>query len=417
MLIKILHKMSTLHKSQSYCAPRSSTNGNQFSVNDWMQAIRTPTPYRVGNAKLHVKPRMLAYAAIIFTAVFILFIYFIPSRSSRFSLNCNNDFIGQKFVNNVMFDSTYPFTSPIKTTLGTQYRIALVTDLDTDSKSTENKNTWKSHLKYGNLTINDNYSKVMINFDKTVTLTSKVSEGGRGMELSELIVFNGRLYTVDDRTGIVYEIIGSRVVPWVILSDGNGKEPKGFKCEWATVKDGRLYIGGLGKEWTTGDGQVQNTNPQWVKSIGPHGDVMHHDWKENYNALRAKMNMNLPGYMIHEACVWSSIHQRWFFLPRRASTERYDEVADEKRATNLMLTASDDFSKIEVSTVGKLNPTHGFSSFKFIPGSNNNIIVALKSEEDGDKKATYILVFDIEGHVIYSEKKVGDMKFEGIEFV
>jgi hypothetical protein len=56
-----------------------------------------------------------------------------------------------------------------------------------------------------------------------------------------------------------------------------------------------LYIGGLGKEWTTGDGQVQNTNPQWVKSIGPHGDVMHHDWKENYNALRAKMNMNLPG--------------------------------------------------------------------------------------------------------------------------
>jgi soluble calcium-activated nucleotidase 1 len=193
-----------------------------------MQAIRTPTPYRVGNAKLHVKPRMLAYAAIIFTAVFILFIYFIPSpRSSRFSLNCNNDFIGQKFVNNVMLDSTYPFTSPINTALGTQYRIALVTDLDTDSKSTENKNTWKSHLKYGNLTINDNYSKVMINFDKTVTLTSKVSEGGRGMELSELIVFNGRLYTVDDRTGIVYEIIGSRVVPWVILSDGNGKEPKG----------------------------------------------------------------------------------------------------------------------------------------------------------------------------------------------
>ena len=61
------------------------------------------------------------------------------------------------------------------------------------------------------------------------------------------------------------------------------------------MKDGRLFIGGLGKEWTTGDGKVQNTNPQWVKSVGPHGDVMHHDWKENYNALRAKMNMNLPG--------------------------------------------------------------------------------------------------------------------------
>ena len=47
------------------------------------------------------------------------------------------------------------------------------------------------------------------------------------MELSELVVFDGRLFTVDDRTGIVYEIINNKVVPWVILSDGNGKEPKG----------------------------------------------------------------------------------------------------------------------------------------------------------------------------------------------
>lgn len=61
------------------------------------------------------------------------------------------------------------------------------------------------------------------------------------------------------------------------------------------MKDGRLYIGGLGKEWTTTDGIVQNTNPQWVKSIGPDGDVQHHDWKGNYNALRAKTGMNLPG--------------------------------------------------------------------------------------------------------------------------
>lgn len=417
MLIKFLYKMSTLHKSQSYCAPRTYNN-NQFSVNDWMQAIRTPTPYRVGNARLHVKPRVVAYGGVIAIAILILLVYFIPmSRGHRLSLNCNTDFLGQKFASNVVLDQTYPLTDPVKTPFGTQYKIALVTDLDTDSKSKETKNTWNSHLKYGNFTISDNYSKVVIKFDKTVILSSKVSEGGRGMELSELIVFNGRLYTVDDRTGIVYEIIENRVVPWVILSDGNGKESKGFKCEWATVKDGRLYVGGLGKEWTTGDGVVQNTNPQWVKSIGPNGDVMHHDWKENYNALRARLKMNLPGYMIHEACVWSSVHQRWFFLPRRASRERYDETADEKRATNLMISASDDFKKIEVTTVGKLNPTHGFSSFKFVPGTNNNVIVALKSEEYGDKKATYILVFDIDGNVLYHEKKVGDMKFEGIEFI
>lgn len=69
----------------------------------------------------------------------------------------------------------------------------------------------------------------------------------------------------------------------------------GFKSEWATVKDGRLYVGGLGKEWTTETGTVVNTNPQWIKSIGPDGDVKHHDWKYNYNQLREKMGMNLPG--------------------------------------------------------------------------------------------------------------------------
>lgn len=227
MLIRLLYKMSTLHKSQSYCAPRSYNN-NQFSVNDWMQAIRTPTPYRVGNAKLHVKPRVIAYGGVIAIAILILLVYFIPmSRGRRLSLNCSTDFIGKKFASNIDVDLTYPLTDPIKTPYGTQYRIALVTDLDTDSRSVENKNTWQSHLKYGNFTISDNYSKVVINFDKTVILTSKVSEGGRGMELSELIVFNGHLYTVDDRTGIVYEVINNKVVPWVILSDGNGKEAKG----------------------------------------------------------------------------------------------------------------------------------------------------------------------------------------------
>ena len=82
-----------------------------------------------------------------------------------------------------------------------------------------------------------------------------------------------------------------------------------------------------------------------------------------------------------------------------------------------MITASDDFKKVEYSSIGKLNPTHGFSSFKFIPGTNHNVIVALKSEEDGDSKATYIMVFNIDGTIILDETKIGDKKFEGIEFV
>lgn len=48
-----------------------------------------------------------------------------------------------------------------------------------------------------------------------------------GMELSELVVFNGHLYSVDDRTGVVYRIEGKQAVPWVILPDGDGSVSKG----------------------------------------------------------------------------------------------------------------------------------------------------------------------------------------------
>lgn len=406
--------MASLPRSKSCISIPNPTSYRQFTVNDWMQAIRSPTPYRVGNARVHLKPRNVAYGAMFITAVLVLLVYFIPSNpSNRLGIRCNNV---KNYVDEHL-DSTYPLTNPQKIPQGTQFKIAIVTDLDTDSKSEAKSNTWLSYLKYGNLTISDSYN-VNIQFDsKSVELTSRMSEGGRGMELSELVVFNGKLYTVDDRTGIVYEIFNNKVIPWVILTDGNGKELKGFKCEWATVKDGRLYVGGLGKEWTTTDGEVVNTNPQWVKSIGPMGDIQHHDWKDNYNALRAKAGTTLPGYMIHESCVWSTVHQRWFFLPRRASKERYEELKDERRATNLMLTASEDFKTVELNRIGNINPTHGFSSFKFIPGTNHNVVVALKSEEDGDKKATYIMVFNIDGTILYGETKIGDQKFEGIEFV
>lgn len=67
--------------------------------------------------------------------------------------------------------------------------------------------------------------------------------------------------------------------------------------------------------------------------------------------------------------------------------------------------------------IGEIVPTHGYSSFKFLPGTNDKIIVALKSEEVGSKTASYITAFDIDGTIILPEIKVADHKYEGIEFV
>lgn len=121
--------------------------------------------------------------------------------------------------------------------------------------------------------------------------------------------------------------------------------------------------------------------------------------------------------MIHEASVWSDVHQQWFFLPRRASPNTYNDKEDEKKGTNLLLRANEDFSQVFLSTIGPLKPTHGFSSFKFVPDTKDSVIIALKSEENEGHIATFITVFTITGDIWYPETEIGAYKFEGIEFV
>ncbi|XP_068192580.1 soluble calcium-activated nucleotidase 1 isoform X2 [Antennarius striatus] len=315
------------------------------------------------------------------------------------------------------YNDTYPLSRPENTPLGIRYRIGVIADLDTNSHSA-NKKLWYSYMHQGHLLVSQSGDRVAVEWDKEkVVLEGHLSEKGRGMELSELVVFNGKLYSVDDRTGIVYHIMGKKVVPWVILPDGDGNVAKGFKAEWLAVKDKQLYVGGLGKEWTTTEGAFVNNNPEWVKVVGFRGDVQHKNWVPHYNAMKFAAGIESPGYLIHESAAWSDILQRWFFLPRRASLERYEEKADERRATNLVLSCSSDFRDIIVSRVGPLHPTHGFSSFKFVPNTDNQIILALKSEEDAGQIATYIMAFTLDGRILLPETKIGDVKYEGLEFI
>ena len=121
--------------------------------------------------------------------------------------------------------------------------------------------------------------------------------------------------------------------------------------------------------------------------------------------------------MIHEAVCWSHTTNEWVFLPRKVSKDRYVERTDEHRGADLMLFSSPDFLTIRSEHAGPNIDTHGFSSFKFVPGTNENIIVALKSEEVDSTTSTYILAFDRKGNLIMPETKLDDHKFEGIEFI
>jgi soluble calcium-activated nucleotidase 1 len=287
--------------------------------------------------------------------------------------------------------------------------------MDKASKTEDKK--WKSILKSGTLTRNPDTRKYSISWDDTVTeILSTYNDGSRGMELSELANFNDQLLTFDDRTGIVYFVEGGKVIPKHIIMDGNGHVDKGLKIEWATVKDSHLYVGSTGKEWTTTKGEFVNNNPQWIARIDSEGRIERLDWGQHYTALRKETGTLYPGYLLHEAIRLNAALRRWFFLPRRVSTEGYDEALDESRGSNTVISMNEQFSDIRVSHIGENKPTHGFASFQFVPFREHEV-VALKTEEHQDTISTYITVFDLDGRVLMDETYIGPVKFEGIEIL
>ena len=304
--------------------------------------------------------------------------------------------------------------------LPNSFKLMVVADLDKLSRVPDDKKgKWRSILKKGELRRAEDGS-FTIHWLEDQEIFTKFSEAGRGMELSALVNFHNHLYTFDDRTGLVFELVkGNRALPRFILMEGNGDTDKGQKTEWATVKDGRIIAGSFGKEYTSSDGSIVNTNNMWVSIIDKDGSVSHENWTGQFNKLRKAVDVSYPGYMIHEAVSWSDVHKQWVILPRRVSKEPYDEVEDERRGSNLVLLASEDFDQVEIRHITPLTPTRGFSEFKFLPKSDDTIIVALKSEENEEMQSqnTYITVFSLNGDILLEETAIpGNHKFEGLEF-
>lgn len=72
----------------------------------------------------------------------------------------------------------------------------------------------------------------------------------------------------------------------------------------------------------------------------------------------------------------------------------------------------------QAKRIGDVIPTHGFSSFKFVPSTHDRVIVALKSEENQGTTASYIMAFNIDGTILMPETRIdGNFKYEGIEFI
>uniref|UniRef100_K3X7H6 Soluble calcium-activated nucleotidase 1 n=1 Tax=Globisporangium ultimum (strain ATCC 200006 / CBS 805.95 / DAOM BR144) TaxID=431595 RepID=K3X7H6_GLOUD len=308
------------------------------------------------------------------------------------------------------------------------FGLVIVADLDKKSRDeTSSKPLYFSFLQHATLKITKNdvlqKDEYSVKWGEKRKFTTTMNEAGRGFELSELTWFDGKLLSFDDRTGIVYRLKDFeggkpiRAIPEHIVMEGDGIAGKGQKHEWATVKDDELYMGSVGKEYTDNEGNVLADSNLWVAVMDKHGEVHHEDWTSNFARVRTALGADWPGYVVHEAIEWSPVHRQWFILPRRVSTEAYNDMLDEKRGSNKLVVASEDFSTIEVREVGKVTPLRGFSSFKFLPRTGDNIIVAIKSVEIEVEKlqTSFITVFDIKGNTLLEETELpGGHKYEGI---
>ncbi|CAB3400190.1 unnamed protein product [Caenorhabditis bovis] len=301
--------------------------------------------------------------------------------------------------------------------------IALISDMDLKTKDTNN---WFSTIKYGALAFSQNRTSSFIHWLGAVNITSTININQRSMEMSDLKIFQNKLLSVDDKLGIIYWLRNGTAIPWVIASTGDGSKSTPFKGEWMTIKNNELYLGSSGHEVVSAEGEYINDDEMFIRIISPNGGMRTENWTSRFVKLRRSIGINFPGFMIHEAVQWSDVHRKWFFLPRYASKQPFNARNFYETGSNILLSTSDCFCDFKAVEVGKNNNHRGFSAFQFVPGTRDEIIAAIKTEEvprdqsnpfANKRLATFITVFRIDGTVLLDDIPVDqDYKYEGLEF-
>ena len=117
------------------------------------------------------------------------------------------------------------------------------------------------------------------------------------------------------------------------------------------------------------------------------------------------MGAQPPGYVIHEAVLFSNVMRKWLFIPRRVSHETYNDELNECKGANKIVIFNEDFTKgevIDIQLKGEdMDPLRVFSMAAFVPDSDEQHIASIHLvEEDyvgGDeslcKQRSYVLVF------------------------
>ncbi len=193
-------------------------------MSDWWAAVRRPPAHRVRGQDSGDCQSLTRWALGISVVLLACFIALLTALPNGHDCSAEN--------NASSYNDTYPL-SPVQRTDdgGLLYRIGVVTDLDHGSKSQSAQNVWFSYFREGTLQLGADRRHVTLQWQpETREFKSTLSQGGRGMELSDLKAFDGHLLSVDDRTGVIYRMDADSgvAVPWVLLADGAGNQTKGL---------------------------------------------------------------------------------------------------------------------------------------------------------------------------------------------
>eukprot|EP00697_Spironema_sp_BW2_P006119 gnl/Spiro4/18515_TR9916_c0_g1_i1.p1 gnl/Spiro4/18515_TR9916_c0_g1~~gnl/Spiro4/18515_TR9916_c0_g1_i1.p1 ORF type:complete len:383 (+),score=135.00 gnl/Spiro4/18515_TR9916_c0_g1_i1:2-1150(+) len=262
---------------------------------------------------------------------------------------------------------------------------------------------WRTVLSRGLLVqlSPDNFS---IQWGEQITLTTNFASGP--LHVRDMLYVNGALLILDGNSGTVFEVVKEKLVPRHIIANGDGTMASPFLAQWMTMKDGDLWVGGLGHHEDVEDPAHPHPH-MWVKTVGRGGVIQHIDWEKNYQQLTLNYNgeEDDTSFLIHGAARWNRNHKKWFFIPRKG----YSPPPAQEYFTNPgILVTGDDFAAVDGFFLDDTDHNFEFTAFDFVPNEvdedgNDSKIMVIKVPTKSDRTfglESYVSILDISNQEI-----------------
>lgn len=144
-----------------------------MQIRDWRNALRSQPTYKIGNRTFTFRLPTHVVLVMGVLLVLILFFYLVNPTSKFSSGGSARDFPPPPSINLLSgekYNQTYPLTPPLMRLGQPHYRIAIIADMDTNSKSHSSGSTWVSYLKLGYLSHNRGSDDVEVIWDASAPI-------------------------------------------------------------------------------------------------------------------------------------------------------------------------------------------------------------------------------------------------------